>query len=89
VAQALLLLNGDWLEQKIRAPNGRVAKLIARKVTAEQIVEELYLATLSRLPKPEETEHARRCLTDAESPTEGAADLLWVLLNTREFLFTP
>jgi hypothetical protein len=89
VAQALLLLNGEWLEQKIRAGDGRVAKLVARKASADEIIEELYLATLSRLPTPEEAERARRSVAEVESPFEGAADLQWVLLNTREFLFTP
>jgi hypothetical protein len=89
VAQALLLLNGEWLEKKIRRPDGRIAKLVARKATAEEIIEDLYLAALSRLPTPAERKRGVRCLADAGSPLEGAADLLWVLLNTREFLFTP
>jgi hypothetical protein len=50
-------------------------------------VEELYLATVSRLPRPKESEKALDWLKTAPSPKEGAQDLLWVLLNSREFLF--
>jgi hypothetical protein len=89
VTQALVLLNGEWIERKIRAPEGRIAQLLRRKVAVPEIIEELYLATLSRLPTTEEAARARRWLTDASTPAEGAADLLWLLLNTREFLFVP
>ncbi len=87
VAQALHLLNGDVLERKIEAEGGRVAALVKEKKPAAEVIEELYLATLSRPPRSEEAARARRWLDEAPSPKEGAADLLWVLLNSREFLF--
>jgi hypothetical protein len=87
IAQALHLLNGDALQRKIEAPDGRLAALLKENKPAEELIEELYLATLSRRPRPEEAARARRWLDEAPSPKEGAADLLWVLLNAREFLF--
>jgi hypothetical protein len=87
VAQALHLLNGDFLEHKIADRKGRVARLVARHAAPADVIEELYLATLSRPPSPDEAARARHWLADAASPAEGAADLLWVLLNSREFLF--
>jgi len=50
-------------------------------------VEELYLTTVSRPPSPKELEKALAWLQSAPSPKEGAQDLLWVLVNSREFLF--
>src|SRR5437867_3928828 len=52
-------LNGDILATKLADGNGRVAKLIAAKKTHDEIVTELYLATLSRRPSPSELEASR------------------------------
>lgn len=87
IAQALHLLNSDFLNRKIDAPTGRVAKLLSAKTPAPKLIEELYLCTLSRPPQPDELARAQNWLKEAKTPTEGAADLLWVLLNSREFLF--
>jgi hypothetical protein len=87
IAQALHLLNGDFLNKKIDAPTGRIATLLKAKTSPPAIVEELYLCTLSRPPSAEEAERATRWLEEAPSVKEGAADLLWVLLNSREYLF--
>src|SRR4029077_3632564 len=54
ISQALHLLNSDFLNRKIELPAGRVAKLLSAKKKPEEIVEELYLAALSRRPKPQE-----------------------------------
>ncbi len=87
LAQALHLLNGDILARKISDPNGRVAQLIKRKVKPEQAIEELYLATLCRYPRPEELKAALQLVQEAPSLKEGYEDLLWALINSKEFLF--
>jgi hypothetical protein len=87
IAQALHLLNGDFLNQKIVAPTGRVANLLKAKRGLPEIVEELYLVTLSRPPRPEEMQRSLAWLRSAPTAGEGAQDLLWALLNSRAFLF--
>jgi len=57
------------------------------KAPPPALVEELYLAALSRPPRADEAARAEQWLKEAPSVREGAADLLWVLLNSREFLF--
>ena len=59
----------------------------AQAVPLPALVEELYLVTLSRRPTPEEVADAGRWFKAAPSVREGAADLLWVLFNSREFQF--
>jgi hypothetical protein len=87
IAQALHLLNGDALNQKIASPSGRVEALFKAKKDLPAVVEELYLVTLSRPPMADERRRALRWIAEAPSPREGAQDLLWALLNSREFLF--
>ena len=54
LAQALHTLNGDILTTKIANKSGRVAKLLVAKKSHDEIVSELYLATLCRLPNDAE-----------------------------------
>ncbi|MFZ9822715.1 MAG: DUF1553 domain-containing protein [Gemmataceae bacterium] len=85
--QALLLMSGNLLNRKLSDRSSRVQKLVADKVPMDKAVEELFLVTLSRLPKPEEKQDALSEIAQASDAREGLEDLLWSLLNTREFLF--
>jgi Protein of unknown function (DUF1553)/Protein of unknown function (DUF1549) len=87
IAQALHLLNGDSLNRKMAAPGGRLDRLFKAHTSIPGVTEELYLATLSRLPTPDEIAKAQGWVAAGASPREGAQDLLWALLNSREFLF--
>jgi Protein of unknown function (DUF1553)/Protein of unknown function (DUF1549)/Bacterial Ig-like domain (group 2) len=87
IAQALNLLNGDSLNRKMAAPGSRLERLFQGHTPVAEIIEEIYLATLSRLPTPDEIAKAQGWVAAASSPREGAQDLLWALLNSREFLF--
>lgn len=87
LAQALHTLNGDILASKIADKNGRVAKLLAAKKTHEDIVTELYLVTLCRRPTAEEIAAARTFLDEIGNAKECYEDLLWALVNSKQFLF--
>lgn len=87
IAQAMHLLNGDFLNKKIEAPAGRIEALVTAKKPLPGAIEDLYLATLCRAPKTEELSKAEEAIKAAPSVKEGLQDLLWVLLNSREFLF--
>jgi hypothetical protein len=39
------------------------------------------------MPNADEIERAQRFIREAPTPREGLQDVLWVLLNSREFLF--
>ena len=75
------------LENKISRGDGRIAKLMERKATPEQAIEELYLAAFSRFPTKAERHTALDYLQKQPDRRRGLEDLLWVLLNTREFMF--
>jgi hypothetical protein len=87
IAQAMHLLNGEFLNRKIADKTGRVEKLLADKVPVQKAIEELWLATWSRPPTKDELAKAEGWVKSAPNPREGLQDLLWVLVNSREFLF--
>jgi hypothetical protein len=85
--QVLHLSFSADLENKIGRGGGRVAKLVEKKATAEQAVEELYLAAFARIPTATERQTALDYLKRQADRRRALEDLTWVLLNTREFLF--
>jgi hypothetical protein len=87
LGQALNLVNGPTIADGIIAPGGRIDRLMKQSPTNRQLVEEIYLATICRLPKPAEFSEACTYLGRAKSRTEGAQDLMWALINTPAFLF--
>jgi hypothetical protein len=87
LSQVLHLANSSEVEDKIANGNGRVAKLIQAKTTPEQAVEEVYLAAFARYPTAEERKKALDYLTRRGDLRHGLEDLVWALLNTREFMF--
>jgi Protein of unknown function (DUF1553)/Protein of unknown function (DUF1549)/Bacterial Ig-like domain (group 2) len=87
IAQALHLLNGEFLNKKLSDPKGRIETLLKGKRDMPAIVEELYLVTQSRVPRAEEIERAQHWIGMAPTPREGVQDFLWSLLNSREFMF--
>lgn len=87
LAQALHTLNGDTLTAKLRDPKGRIARLLKENKPHDQIVEELYLATVSRFPTEAELAASRELKEEAASPADFYQDLLWALLNSKQFLF--
>ncbi|MCX7419562.1 MAG: DUF1549 domain-containing protein [Planctomycetia bacterium] len=52
----------------------------------DEIIKAAYLRSLSRLPNNEELETSKKFLTQSEDQVNGARDLLWALINTKEFI---
>lgn len=84
--QALNLVNGRTISDAVADPKGRVAKLVLSGKAEAAMVEDLYLAALSRPPNKEESERAVRYLSGGARATR-AQDLLWALLNSKGFLY--
>jgi hypothetical protein len=84
----LHLINGKSLADKLAAPSGRVMRWVQAKASDDALVDDLYLATLCRLPEPSERAAMIQHLQSAGADRAKAAqDALWALLNSREFLF--
>jgi hypothetical protein len=87
LAQALHTLNGDILATKLSDKNGRIAELLKQKPTVPDMIQQLYTAALSRPPSAEELRVCEELRGEFESDSEFAEDLLWSLINSKQFLF--
>jgi hypothetical protein len=91
--QALNLVNGKTISDAVADSGGRVAKAVLSGRPDQELIEELYLAALSRFPTAPERDHALKYMQAAESgpaPRGRAAraqDLLWALVNSKAFLY--
>jgi hypothetical protein len=87
LSQTLFRMTDPGLLAKLSAPTGRVRQLLARDPGDDELLDELFLAALSRFPTPAEQQQAARYRTGkAHNREQFAADVLWALLNTREFI---
>lgn len=87
LSQVLLLANSDELENKIASGDARIDKLFKEQKSTPQMIEDLYLATFSRYPTPQEIITAESHIMRSPDARRGVEDVLWSLVNSREFLF--
>lgn len=81
LAQALHLLNGSTINDKLRAGLASELPLL----TNREIIESLYLRAFSRFPTTSEFDTWDSALPSDERRAEAVADLIWTVLNSREF----
>ena len=89
LGQILHLMNNAGINSRIANKEGRVAKLLdpKAKLPDVKVVEDLYLATVSRFPTPEESKKAISMLIASKEKQKTGEDLLWALMNSNEFIF--
>jgi hypothetical protein len=88
VVQSLHLMNSRALQTKLSSASGRARQLADSTKSPADIVDELYLATLSRLPTDEERAVATAAFAAEKVPRRNATeDVFWALLNSAEFVF--
>ncbi|MBN9122488.1 MAG: DUF1553 domain-containing protein [Planctomycetes bacterium] len=87
LAQALQLINGPTVNEKVRNPNNRLGALLAAKKPDAEILSELYYAALGRAPFDDEKQIALDHVSKREDKRKAWEDVVWALINTREFLF--
>ena len=86
LSQALHLLNGDTLHQKISS-GAIVKKLLDEEKTPEQVIDELYMRSLTRRPSDEERIQLAKVVTESGNAQQTLEDAFWAILNSREFVF--
>ena len=84
--QVVHLLNNPELLNKIESPQSRLGRWLENDKTNAEIVELLYLATLSRRATAAEQKLAADYLQTANDRSTGFRDLQHALLMSNEFL---
>ena len=85
--QALHLVSGDTVQDKVADNRGILRRMVGRGLGNAEILEELYLRTLSRYPSPSELREAKGAVGSADTRERGLEDVFWALLNSKEYLY--
>ncbi len=95
VTQALHVINGDTINQKLRASGGLVDSFLKLGMTDESLINHLYLSALSRQPGKDEVSHLLALMNESKGAAKDAQDarrqaiedLAWAVVTSKEFLF--
>ncbi len=85
--QSVFLQNDPLIDQRLES-SGWIREIEASATASDvdQLITGTWLRALSRNPTPAERERANEHLRQAESLADGMRDLLWSVMNTKEFL---
>jgi hypothetical protein len=91
VGQALMLNNGQVLNDKLRSPKGRLNAWLTENAVEAEVVKRVFLLALSREPTEAESKKMTALMKDAGATPAGRRealeDLFWAVLTSREFVF--
>jgi hypothetical protein len=92
VAQALHVINGETLNQKLMDATGFPAQAVKKAIPNSAAIQYLYLSSYSRYPTQQETTRWQDVLWKAEGDSpdtrqKALEDLMWAVLTSKEFLF--
>jgi hypothetical protein len=86
LSQSLHLMNGDTVGPKIQQ-GGLVAKMLQDKRTPAQVIETIYVRSLSRTPTTIELQKLLAQVDASPNKQQALEDVFWAVLNSREFMF--
>jgi hypothetical protein len=93
IPQALMMMNGDLMEKAVGAQTGGFLRGVLEQATSQRrgapdifIINQIYLAALSRAPSTAELNAARGILRRSPDPIPVMEDVFWALLNSNEFV---
>jgi hypothetical protein len=86
LGHAFQLISGPLLDDLLTRRDNRLGQLLAAGTSNAELVEEFYLAALCRPPTPRERQSAVDYLDRAKDRRAALEDLVWGLVNAKEFL---
>jgi hypothetical protein len=87
ISQALHLLNSNDIQSKLTSGSGRANQLAEDKRSDEEKVTELFLAAFARKPTADELHTAIEHIQSKDDKKIAYQNLIWALINTKEFQF--
>ncbi|MBX9579067.1 MAG: DUF1553 domain-containing protein [Gemmataceae bacterium] len=86
--QVLHLIGGEATAGKVASPSGWLTKALAAEPDDNTALDGLFLRTLARLPTAAERAKVAELRADKDATREEVfRDLLWAVLNSKDFLF--
>jgi hypothetical protein len=85
--QALHLMNATSTAEKLVHPDGNAVRLAQGAASDKDVIDEVYLMALARYPTEAERNRLLAHFQETGNRQENIEDLLWVLINNREFVF--
>jgi hypothetical protein len=86
--EALHMIAGPAFNSKISQPGGRLDQVLKKGASDEQILDEFYLAALTRPPTLAEKTALLKFLSERSAHREESlAGLVWAIVNSREFAY--
>jgi hypothetical protein len=87
LSQALQMINGPVVHNKLRDEAGRIPQMLKAKKSDDEIIASLYLTALSRPPAAEEVAASKAHIARSADHRAALEDIGWAILNCKEFLF--
>jgi hypothetical protein len=86
MAQALQFITGPVVNRAVSASDNRLGRLLKADKSNREIVEELFLASLCRVPSVAERSALTTRVEQSADRRGALEDVLWGLVNSKEFL---
>lgn len=83
VPQVLMMMNGK-AQEMLTNNDSLIFRTMEKVKSPSEKVEALFMSVLSRRPTMQEKDIAKRALSSGD---DGYANMIWALINTREFIF--
>jgi hypothetical protein len=84
--QTFQMVSGPLVTKLLAHQNNRVARLLRSNLPSSEMIDELYLASLSRYPTITEREEFIRRIDGATDKRHVLEDIAWAILNSKEFI---
>lgn len=87
LGQALSLVGGESLNERLRRPDNRIGKLLAQSDNHRAAIESMFWNSLTRPPTDQEVDAVLQLIGKTGEPRVALEDLTWALLNAKELIF--
>ena len=87
LGQALSLIGGESLHQRLLRTDNRIGRLLEQFDQPEEVIEALFRTALTRSPTDAELSATLELIRETQEPRAVLEDLTWALLNAKELIF--
>jgi len=86
LSQIFHLISGPLQTKLLTEPDNRIGDYLRANRTPDEILDDLFLTSITRLPTAAERAHFRNYVLQASDRRRAWEDVTWVLINAKEFM---